>query len=87
MMYGRCALSDRSVSWWAEQIEADGAEHAAADDGGPRAAAVQDAPADLGRDDEADEEVQDVDAGVGRGLAQRHLGVHAGEEEERDEDR
>ena len=36
-------------------------------------------------DHEAEEEVQDVEAGLRRALAERDLRVHAGEEEERDE--
>ena len=38
-----------------------------------------------GPDHEADEEIQQVHAGFGGGLGERHLGVHAGEEEVRDE--
>ena len=46
---------------------------------------VQHPAADLGADHEAEEEVQDEQAGRGRLLCQRHLPVHAGEEEHRDE--
>ena len=67
------------------QVEADGRDRAAEHDGALGADPVEHPPADLRGDHEADEEVQDVDAGVRGRLAERDLRVLAGEEEHRDE--
>ena len=68
-----------------QQIETDGADGAASDDRRPGAAGVEYSAADLGQDDEADEEVEEILARPGRAQTERYLGIHAGEEEERDD--
>ena len=68
-----------------QQEEPDSSKRAAVDDSRSCAATVEDSPADLGHDHVPEEEVQDVEAGARRALAERHLRVDARKEEERHE--
>jgi len=69
------------------QEEADRGDDAADHDRGLGAALVEDPAAYLGGDREAEEEVEEEDAGRAGVLAERRLRVDAGEEEQRHEDR
>ncbi len=85
MMYHCWVLKSRPVTFPAHSQNPTALSAQPSTTGPLGADPVEHPPADLRRDDEADEEVQDVEAGLRRRLAERDLGVLAGEEEHRDE--